>query len=269
MQQRLMHKDKATQTDFTFGPILEEAWTETSDVDSYTTSCSVPYGKASLWSLISHCFPSDCFRERRRRGRVPSRHAGCGGTVAQRIASRRRPGRTITGIIVETQLRSAESTAIVEQWEQWDIEDVVSLDGVEPEHWCVVGEIGADTCVAFQIPSGLRSSPPLDIHRNGKGENKLYPLNDTLPSSTHFLQRTNCRLFQTPRGAPRGLIVPYMYTARQVLIPSILTDSIQIRHVHTTEMKRLIAELDSRLQDCRVLATPRSSAAMSSYGSSA
>lgn len=46
---------------------------------------------------------------------------------------------------------------------------VVSLDGVEPEHWCVVGEIGADTCVAFQIPSGLRSSPPLDIHRNGKG----------------------------------------------------------------------------------------------------
>ncbi|PIO69077.1 hypothetical protein TELCIR_09117 [Teladorsagia circumcincta] len=73
-----------------------------------------------------------------------------------------------------------------------------------------------------QVPSGFRPEPPLD----------------------------------TPRGAPRGLVVPYMYTARQ------------IRHVHTTEMKRLIAELDSRLQDCRMLASPRSSSPMSSYGSS-
>ncbi|KAK6048616.1 hypothetical protein COOONC_13879 [Cooperia oncophora] len=60
----------------------------------------------------------------------------------------------------------------------------------------------------------------------------------------------------TPRGAPRGLVVPFMHTARQV------------RYVHTTEMKRLIAELDSRLQDCRMLASPRSSSTMSSYGSS-
>nr|CDJ98330.1 Ion transport 2 domain containing protein [Haemonchus contortus] len=63
-------------------------------------------------------------------------------------------------------------------------------------------------------------------------------------------------LAKTPRGAPRGLVAPYMYTPRQV------------RHVHTTEMKRLLAELDSRLQDCRMLASPRSSSPMSSYGSS-
>ncbi|PIO69078.1 Ion channel [Teladorsagia circumcincta] len=43
LHHRLRQKHKATQTDFIFGPILEEAWTETSDVDSYTTSCSVPY----------------------------------------------------------------------------------------------------------------------------------------------------------------------------------------------------------------------------------
>ncbi|KHJ90914.1 hypothetical protein OESDEN_09230 [Oesophagostomum dentatum] len=45
LHHRLRMRDRATQTDFTFGPILEEAWTETSDVDSYTTSISVPYGK--------------------------------------------------------------------------------------------------------------------------------------------------------------------------------------------------------------------------------
>ncbi|PIC16579.1 hypothetical protein B9Z55_023137 [Caenorhabditis nigoni] len=53
--------------------------------------------------------------------------------------------------------------------------------------------------------------------------------------------------FQNQRGYPRGLVVPYMYTRPMSSV------------VHTTEVRRLIAELDVRLQDCRSLATPTNS----------
>ncbi|CAI2356625.1 unnamed protein product [Caenorhabditis sp. 36 PRJEB53466] len=58
------------------------------------------------------------------------------------------------------------------------------------------------------------------------------------------------------RGYPRGLVVPYMYTRPMNSV------------VHTTEMRRLIAEIDVRLQDCRSLATPVNSIRGTVSGSS-
>uniref|UniRef100_A0A914MS67 Potassium channel domain-containing protein n=2 Tax=Meloidogyne incognita group TaxID=654580 RepID=A0A914MS67_MELIC len=49
---------------------------------------------------------------------------------------------------------------------------------------------------------------------------------------------------RTSRGEPRGLGVPYMYTKKKA------------KTNETTEMKRLIAEIDSRLLDCRTLVSP-------------
>ncbi|KIH47117.1 hypothetical protein ANCDUO_22828 [Ancylostoma duodenale] len=69
LHHRLRMKDRATQTDFIFGPILEEAWTETSDVDSYTTSCSVPYGTSFLRWAISL---TSCAHFRQQWRRFPS-----------------------------------------------------------------------------------------------------------------------------------------------------------------------------------------------------
>uniref|UniRef100_A0A915A848 Potassium channel domain-containing protein n=1 Tax=Parascaris univalens TaxID=6257 RepID=A0A915A848_PARUN len=51
---------------------------------------------------------------------------------------------------------------------------------------------------------------------------------------------------KTPRGAPRGLIIPYMFTPQRA------------KQIHTTDLKRLIAEIDVRLQDCRTLAASSS-----------
>ncbi|CAD5229252.1 unnamed protein product [Bursaphelenchus okinawaensis] len=51
---------------------------------------------------------------------------------------------------------------------------------------------------------------------------------------------------KTPRGAPRGLVVPYMYMRRNALTHE------------TTEIAQLIAEIDSRLVDCRsIVSTSR------------
>lgn len=60
---------------------------------------------------------------------------------------------------------------------------------------------------------------------------------------------------RTPRGAPRGLIVPQMYIKNRS------------NQVHTTDLKRLIAELDVRLQDCRALATTSESSTSRPGGS--
>ncbi|CAD5234538.1 unnamed protein product [Bursaphelenchus xylophilus] len=51
---------------------------------------------------------------------------------------------------------------------------------------------------------------------------------------------------KTPRGAPRGLVIPYMYMRRNALTHE------------TTEIAQLIAEIDSRLVDCRsIVSTSR------------
>uniref|UniRef100_A0A7E4ZRN7 TWiK family of potassium channels protein 7 n=1 Tax=Panagrellus redivivus TaxID=6233 RepID=A0A7E4ZRN7_PANRE len=54
---------------------------------------------------------------------------------------------------------------------------------------------------------------------------------------------------KTPRGAPRGLVIPYMYTHRAAGTHE------------TTEVKRLISELDARLLQCRTLISPCSRSA--------
>lgn len=211
LQQRLMHKDKATQTDFTFGPILEEAWTETSDVDSYTTSCSVPY------------------------------ESGGGG------------GGYLLGTPVVAAPSRSESHPVVVQAEP-------SLAS-SSRHSSAARSQPPSSSSGNSGISKMSSLSTVSSRNTGASSAKSAPIPASpsrFPADFDPARRwTFIGTGKTPRGAPRGLIVPYMYTARQ------------IRHVHTTEMKRLIAELDSRLQDCRVLATPRSSAAMSSYGSSA
>ncbi|CAB3410431.1 unnamed protein product [Caenorhabditis bovis] len=58
------------------------------------------------------------------------------------------------------------------------------------------------------------------------------------------------------RGQPRGLVVPYMYTRNLNSV------------VHKTEVRRLIAEIDVRLQDCRSLNTPNNSVRGTVTGSS-
>lgn len=57
LQQRLRRKDRGTQTDFPiFLPIYEEAWTETSDIDSYTSDI----GTQLLMPDTGLCGPSRC-----------------------------------------------------------------------------------------------------------------------------------------------------------------------------------------------------------------
>lgn len=57
LQQRLRRKDRGTQTDFpVFLPIYEEAWTETSDIDSYTSDL----GNNLLLPDTGICGPSRC-----------------------------------------------------------------------------------------------------------------------------------------------------------------------------------------------------------------
>uniref|UniRef100_A0A914H3Z2 Potassium channel domain-containing protein n=1 Tax=Globodera rostochiensis TaxID=31243 RepID=A0A914H3Z2_GLORO len=70
------------------------------------------------------------------------------------------------------------------------------------------------------------------------------------PPSGHWAQQSGKRRWtffesaKTPRGEPRGLVVPYMYTRK-------------LAKTHETdEMRRLIAEIDSRLLDCRTLVSP-------------
>uniref|UniRef100_A0A0K0DLI2 Ion_trans_2 domain-containing protein n=1 Tax=Angiostrongylus cantonensis TaxID=6313 RepID=A0A0K0DLI2_ANGCA len=65
LQHRLRQRDRATQTDIVFGPILEESWTETSDVDSYMTNNSASYdpsggGAGYLSGIPLVAAPSRC-----------------------------------------------------------------------------------------------------------------------------------------------------------------------------------------------------------------
>ncbi|KHN70903.1 TWiK family of potassium channels protein 18 [Toxocara canis] len=82
----------------------------------------------------------------------------------------------------------------------------------------------------------IRSAPTCLVHRTVTGE-KFDPSR----------RWTFIETGKTPRGAPRGLIIPYMFTPQRA------------RQVHTTDMKRLIAEIDIRLKDCRTLAASSSS----------
>ncbi|XGW14941.1 hypothetical protein V3C99_000879 [Haemonchus contortus] len=216
LHHRLRQKHKATQTDIIFGPILEEAWTETSDVDSYTTSCSVPFdgtggGGGNFLLEPPH-------------GTVPSR-------------SESRP------VVVQAEHSSVTTPSLPSLSQHNSAQS-------QPLHSQSAGSSGMSkistslsTVSSRNTGMSARSAPSTSPFR--------FPV-DFDPSRRWTFIATG----KTPRGAPRGLVAPYMYTPRQV------------RHVHTTEMKRLLAELDSRLQDCRMLASPRSSSPMSSYGSS-
>ncbi|WKY02427.1 hypothetical protein Q1695_016020 [Nippostrongylus brasiliensis] len=206
LHQRLRQKDRATQTDFTFGPILEEAWTETSDVDSCTTSCSVHYDGVSNAFLLGTpivAAPSSC-----------ESHP----VVVQAELSLASSSRT-TGSAQSKPPSAASSGA----------SKMSTLSTVSSRH------TGASSVKSAPIAATSPSRVPVDFD----------------PSRRWTFIATG----RSSRGVPRGLVVPHMYTARQ------------IRQVHTNEMRRLIAELDNRLQDCRMLAaTPRSSTTMSSYG---
>ncbi|EYC14233.1 hypothetical protein Y032_0041g418 [Ancylostoma ceylanicum] len=201
LHHRLRMKDRATQTDFIFGPILEEAWTETSDVDSYTTSCSVPYDNNGGGFLLEAPNPVVA---------APSR---------------------------------CESHPVVVQAEQSLASSSQSTNHSQPRSASsAISKMSSLSTVSSRnSKTSSAKSAPIPVSP------AQFPV-DFDPSRRWTFIGTG----KTPRGAPRGLVVPYMYTARQN------------RQVHTNEMRRLIAELDVRLRDCRMLNTPRSST-MSSY----
>ncbi|CAD6185397.1 unnamed protein product [Caenorhabditis auriculariae] len=108
--------------------------------------------------------------------------------------------------------------------------------------FCVVCALGT-CCELVAYSCRLRSEPKMDVCCNQQGQT------DSVISflSTNWLQ--------TPRGGPRGLIVPYSYMS-----PS--------HTVTTTDMNRLISEIDARLQDCRQKMTPQNSVQGSVSGTS-
>ncbi|VDM58077.1 unnamed protein product [Angiostrongylus costaricensis] len=198
LQHRLRQRDRATQTDIVFGPILEEAWTETSDVDSYMTNNSASYdpgggGAGYLSGASVIAAPSRCESHPIVVQREPS------------LLSSSRPHST-----AHSQLQTASS----------EISKMSSLSTVSSRN------TGASSAKSAPNSASLARFP-VDFDPNRRW--------------------TFIGTGSTSRGAPRGLVVPYMYTQRQ------------IRQVHTTEMGRLIAELDSRIRDCRHLASPSSS----------
>ncbi|KAK6745240.1 hypothetical protein RB195_011762 [Necator americanus] len=207
LHHRLRMRDRATQTDSIFGPILEEAWTETSDVDSYTTSCSVPYDSAGGGFLVLEAPVVAC----------PSRSESHPVVVKaeQSLASSSHNSSRLTNLSNNSKPRSASSA----------ISKISSLSTVSSRN--------SKTSSAKSAPVTVSPAQfPMDFDPNRRW--------------------TFVGTGKTARGAPRGLVVPYMYTARQD------------NQVHTNEMRRLIAELDIRLRDCRILNSPRSST-MSSY----
>ncbi|RCN50171.1 Ion channel, partial [Ancylostoma caninum] len=152
LHHRLRMKDRATQTDFIFGPILEEAWTETSDVDSYTTSCSVPYGTNN----------------------------NGGGFLLE----------APNNLVVAAPSR-CESHPVVVQAEQ---SLASSSQSQSTNH---ISSRNSKTSSAKSAPIPVSPAQfPVDFD----------------PSRRWTFIGTG----KTPRGAPRGLVVPYMYTARQV-----------------------------------------------------
>ncbi|KAJ1371729.1 Ion channel [Parelaphostrongylus tenuis] len=198
LHQRLRQRDRATQTDTIFGPILEEAWTETSDVDSYmTTSASCePGGAGYLSATPVIAAPSRC-----------ESHP----VVVQSEPSLISSSRPVSTVDSQTQTSSSE------------ISKMSSLSTVSSQNTGITSKSVASSTSPVRFPVDF------DPHHRW----------------------TFIGTSRTTRGGPRGLVVPYMYTQRQV------------RRVHTTEVPRLIAELDSRIFECRQLAKSRSSSASS------
>ncbi|CAJ0596899.1 unnamed protein product [Cylicocyclus nassatus] len=205
LQHRLHMRDKATQTENINGPILEEAWTETSDVDSYTTSCSVPYEVGGAYLGLDAPTP----------------------IIAGPSRSETHP------VVVQAELSSLASSAhSTSSTNRSRLSNPRSASSV-PSKMSTLSTVSSKASSAKSAPMPQSGVFPVDFDPNRRW--------------------TFIETGKTQRGAPRGLVVPYMYTSRQN------------RHVHTNEMRRLISELDARLRDCRMLTASPQSSSMSSY----
>ncbi|EGT30066.1 CBN-TWK-44 protein [Caenorhabditis brenneri] len=215
LQKKLQRKEKSTQTDFGY-PHCEEAYTETSDVDSCVTDFrnSVISDKSHHHLLLIPdgpiCGPSRC-ESRPVVALAEASLCSSSSVNPSSYPSSHRPSSTIPSSSPGSRV-SAPSAA-----------------------------------------SSAKSAP-------AASPNRQPPLVDFDPSRRWTFVATN----RNQRGYPRGLVVPYMYTRPMVRI-FLYQKSIQSGYVfqssvvHTTEVRRLIAELDVRLQDCRSLATPTNS----------
>ncbi|VDK60924.1 unnamed protein product [Anisakis simplex] len=100
---------------------------------------------------------------------------------------------------------------------------------------------GANSVQTRSSLGSVQSAPNCSANKTSNGEKF-----DTSRRWTFMETR------KAPRGAPRGLINPYMFTPQRT------------QQVHTTDLKRLISEIDVRLKDCRNLAASSSTPSSSS-----
>ncbi|CAO4383896.1 unnamed protein product [Caenorhabditis nigoni] len=198
LQKKLQRKEKSTQTDFGY-PHCEEAYTETSDVDSCVTDFrnSVISDKSHHHLLLIPdgpiCGPSRC------------------------------ESRPVVAL-AEASLCSSSSV------------NPSSYPSSHRPSSTIPSSSPGSRASAPSAASSAKSAPAASPSRQP-------PFVDFDPSRRWTFVATN----RNQRGYPRGLVVPYMYTRPMSSV------------VHTTEVRRLIAELDVRLQDCRSLATPTNS----------
>ncbi|CAI5456169.1 unnamed protein product [Caenorhabditis angaria] len=194
LQKQMQRKDKYTQTDY--GYMCEEAFTETSDVESCITDFrnSVISDKSQHLLLIPDgpfCGPSRC------------------------------ESRPVVAL-AEASLCSSSS----------NLPQSLASSSHRPSS--TIPSSSAASAKSAPAASPVRL-PPIDFD----------------PTRRWTFVATN----RNQRGCPRGL-VPYMYTRPMNSV------------VHTSEVRRLIAEIDVRLQDCRSLATPANSIRGTVSGSS-
>ncbi|KAL3078928.1 hypothetical protein niasHS_014710 [Heterodera schachtii] len=89
--------------------------------------------------------------------------------------------------------------------------------------------------------SSLSASPSSSSHTHCSVHSTPIPASGQWEQHSDRRRWTFFEAAKTPRGEPRGLVVPYMYTRKMA------------KTHETDEMRRLIAEIDSRLLDCPLL----------------
>ncbi|CAI4231000.1 unnamed protein product [Auanema sp. JU1783] len=199
LHHRLRQKNRSTQTDPypVYIPVYEEAWTETSDIDSCKS-----YDTGQNFLMLpenSMCMPSRC---------------------------ESRP------VVVQAENSYISSSSLLPT----SMSGNQSLPQSAPSQMSKISSLS--TLSSRNTAYSTKSAPCPSPSR--------FPI-DYDPHRRWTFVGSN----RSQRGTPRGLVVNYMYMKNQSARRGSL--------VPTTEMRRLIAELDTRLQDCRYINTPGSS----------